>query len=135
MEEFKPIKAGVYSIENFIRDKDTITITNDEMLWKDFIFDKGGRGSISTSDTLFRQQYGRGYFVYQPDTIAEIINFKRNDGDTANIFVMKYKIVNDSTIELWGELRTDSVYFRLQRTERHFQLTEKQFHWISESNR
>jgi hypothetical protein len=105
------------------------------MIWKDFIFDKGGMGSINTLDTLFRQRYNRGYFVYQPDSVTETILFKRNATDSTNLFEMKYKIIDERTIELRGKLKTDSLHFQLQRSNRHFQLTERQFHWISESNR
>lgn len=133
--ELKPIKVGLYNIKTFVKNNDTIPISMDEMIWKDFIFDKGGMGSINTLDTLFRQRYNRGYFVYQPDSVTETILFKRNATDSTNLFEMKYKIIDERTIELRGKLKTDSLHFQLQRSNRHFQLTERQFHWISESNR
>lgn len=133
--ELKPIKIGLYNVKTFMKNNDTIPISIDEMAWKDFIFDEGGMGSINTSDTLFRQSYRRGYFVYKPDSVTETIIFKRNVTDTTNLFEMKYKIIDEMTIELRGKLITDSLYFQLQRSNRHFQLTERQFHWISESNR
>lgn len=133
--ELKPIKIGLYNIKTFVKNNDTIPISVDEMAWKDFIFDKGGMGSINTLDTIFRQRYRRGYFVYNPDSVTETIIFKRNEADTTNLFEMKYNIIDEVTIELWGKLKTDSLYFQLQRSNRHFQLTERQFHWISESNR
>ena len=133
--ELKPIRIGVYNIQTFVKNNDTIPISDDEMVWKDFIFDKGGMGSINTLDTLFRQRYRRGYFMYQPDSVTETIIFKRYETDSISLFEMKYKIIDERTIELWGKLKTDSLYLQLQRRDRHFQLTERQFHWISESNR
>ena len=133
--ELKPIKAGVYNIDTFVKNQDTITISDDKMMWKDFIFDKGGTGSINTSDTLFRQRYNRGYFVYEPDTISQTIKFKKQISDTTNLFVLNYKITDDSTLTLWGKLKSDSLYFKLNKNKRHFQLSERQFHWISEANR
>jgi hypothetical protein len=133
--ELKPIKAGIYNIETFVKNQDTITISDDKMIWKDFIFDKGGTGSINTMDTLFRQRYNRGYFVYEPDTISQTIKFKKQISDTTNLFVLNYKITDDSTLTLWGKLKSDSLYFKLNKNNRHFQLSERQFHWISEANR
>ncbi len=104
------------------------------MSWKDFIFEKGGFGSISTSDSLFIQRYQRGYFSYLADSVRQVILFRRYR-DTTPLFELQYKIPDDRTIDLWGKIRDDSVYFELVRTDRHFQLTEKQFHWISEANR
>jgi hypothetical protein len=134
--ELKPIKIGVYNIQSLIKNNDTIDIShNDKMAWKDFIFDKGGLGSINTLDTLFRQRYGRGYFNYQPDSVTETILFKKSQTDTTSLFKMNYKIVNENTLLVWGLIGTDSLRFELQRSNRHFQLAERQFHWISESNR
>ncbi|HET9055564.1 MAG TPA: hypothetical protein VFN30_01835 [Chitinophagaceae bacterium] len=134
--EMKPIKPGIYTIKTFIKNRDTVLVSlNDSLAWKDFIFDVKGIGSINTLDTLFRQRYRRGYFIYQVDSVKEIISFKKNIPDTASIFKMKYKITDENAMELWGKVRNDSLYFKLLKSNRHFQLTEKQFHWISESNR
>ena len=134
--ELKPIGIGIYNIKRLIKNKDTMSISkDDEMAWKDFIFDKGGIGSVNTLDTLFRQRYRRGYFTYQPDTVKETILFKKYATDSTSLFEMKYKIINEKSIGLWGKVRNDSLYFELLRSDRHFQLTERQFHWISESNR
>lgn len=134
--DLKPIKAGIYKIETFVKNQDTISLSmDDKMMWKDFIFDKGGIGSIHTLDTLFRQRYNRGYFVYEPDTVSQTIKFKKQSSDTTNLFVLNYRIIDDSTLTLKGKLKSDSLYFKLNKINRHFQLTERQFHWISEANR
>jgi hypothetical protein len=133
--ERKPIKVGVYDIKTFTKNRDTIAFSPDEMAWKDFIFDKGGVGSVNTLDTLFRQRYRRGYFVYKPDTLTRTIQFKKFESDTTSILEMKYNLVDEKTLELTGKLRSDSLYFLLKRSDRHFQLAERQFHWISEANR
>jgi hypothetical protein len=38
-------------------------------------------------------------------------------------------------IILKGKKAEDSLYVVLRKMNRHFPLTERQFHWISESNR
>jgi hypothetical protein len=38
-------------------------------------------------------------------------------------------------VVLRGKIRNDSVFVALRRQKRHFQLAERQFHWLSEANR
>jgi hypothetical protein len=133
--DVKPIKSGVYDIDTFILNGDTSIVTQNDFAWKDFIFDKGGMGSIATQDTLFRPRYRRGYFSYLPDSTKQVIGFKKFPADSVNTFELRYLMVNDSTLALWGKVRNDSVYYKIVRGKRHFQLAERQFHWISEANR
>ena len=133
--DVKPIKSGVYEIETYILNGDTTAVTLDDASWKDFIFDKGGAGSIATQDTLFRPRYRRGYFSYAPDTVKSTIGFKKFPNDSLNTFELNYKFFNDTTFAMWGKVRNDSVYYKVIRGKRHFQLAERQFHWISEANR
>jgi hypothetical protein len=51
------------------------------------------------------------------------------------VFTARYAMPDSSTVRLWAKLRDDSVYAELVRTDRHFQLAERQFHWLSEYNR
>lgn len=135
-EESTPIPIGVYNIKSLVKNRDTLRIAlHDDMAWKDFIFDTGGLGSINTRDSLFRQRYGRGYFNYQPDSASQTLQFKKFASDSTALFTMNYKFANDNTMLLWGLVGADSLRFELQKSDRHFQLAERQFHWISESNR
>jgi hypothetical protein len=129
------IQTGIYNIITYSKNSDTSEACIDQMIWKDIIFDKDGSGSVNTLDTLFRQRYNRGYFVYEPDTIARTITFKKYHTDSIALFKLSYNKLNDSIVTLYGKLQSDSIYMKIQRSNRHFQLTEKQFHWISESNR
>lgn len=135
-KELKPIKAGVYEVKYFVRNNDTIPqLSTDTITWKDVIFDKGGLGSVNSRDTLFRQRYRRGYFTYRPDSLNRTISVRKNAADTSSLFLMKFKQPDENTLVLRTKLRGDSVYIKLLRSKRHFQLAERQFHWISESNR
>jgi hypothetical protein len=50
----QPIEAGIYSIQNFRKNNVVQNISNDnKLLWKDFIFENDGKGSLNTGDTLF----------------------------------------------------------------------------------
>lgn len=131
-----PFKESVYNIQTFVKNNDTIPLlVNDTLQWKDFIFDKSGSGSVNSKDTLFRQRYGRGYFFYEADTIAQTIDVKRYPSDTTNLFTFEYEMPKPDHFKLWTVVRGDSIYMELAKSKRHFQLAERQFHWLSEANR
>ena len=48
---------------------------------------------------------------------------------------MRYELPDTNTIRFHTVIRGDSVHVELVRMPRHFQLTERQFHWLSEYNR
>jgi hypothetical protein len=136
--DLKPIKPGLYDVKTFVLNGDTIPpLLTDTLRWRDVAFDIGGGGSVNSVDTLFRQRYRRGYFVYKPDTVNKTLNFKKRLVTNAEIqlFDLWYEIPGERTIKLWGKVKNDSLYVELVRSNRHFQLTERQFHWLSEYNR
>ena len=131
-----PIEPGLYHITTFKRNNVAEPIANhDAMSWKDFIFDLEGAGSINTEDTLFRQRYHRGHFMYQPDSTRQTIDFQFSKTDPRPLFYLNYKKLDDRNLQLWGKVRQDSVFYELARSEKAYQLAERQFHWISEANR
>jgi len=95
--------------------------------------DNAVMGTIKTSDTAFRQIYGRAYFRYAWHSNTQSIFFKNFAGDTVARF--HCQIADSNTVILTGKRRSDSLYVVLKRSNRHFQLAEKQFHWLSEYNR
>ena len=132
-EIFKP---GVYEVSEFVVNKDTIPASiTDTLRWKDVIFEKNEMGSINSKDTLFRQRYGRAYFNFNRDTLLPVINFKKFQQDSTYIFSLHYQVIDSNNIRLWGKQRNDSLYIELTKSNRHFPLAEKQFHWLSEANR
>ena len=131
-----PIKQGVYTIKTFKKNNQLLpVVANDSLIWKDFIFDKGGYGSINTRDPLFDVKYGRGYFAYTADKLKQTIAFKITSADSTNLFVMNYKVIDSKTIQLQGNVRKDTLFYELVRNDKKFPLAERQFHWISEANR
>jgi len=138
--ETKPIKSGTYEVAAFAVNNDTVPpLMTDSMRWQNVIFEKNGSGSIKTADTIFRQRYKRGYFRFETDTLKHVINFKKLQTDSAMymgiVLTMHYQLPDSNTIQLWGKEKNDSLYVLLKRSNRHFQLAEKQFHWLSEYNR
>jgi hypothetical protein len=92
-------------------------------------------GSVKSTDTLFRKRYNRGYFAYGLDSASHMLYFKKRFDDKAYILLFNYAMPDSSTITLSGLKGKDSLHIELKRTKRHFQLAERQFHWLSEQNR
>jgi len=132
----QPFTGGVYDVTKYVINTDTIPpLINDTVRWQNVIIDLNGTGSIQTSDTAFRRRYGRAYFGYTADTIAYSINFKKFPDDSTSILSMKYQLPDSNTIILKGKKQNDSLFVELKKINRHFQLAENQFHWLSEANR
>jgi hypothetical protein len=133
-----PIHSGVYAVRVFAVNGDTIAPSfEDGIRWKDVIFDTRGRGSVNCPDTSFVRKYGygRGLFHYEADTVAHLLAMTRSASDQLVIMECRYELPDSNTVLLRGRLQGDSLYVVLQRTNRQFQLSEWQFHWVSESNR
>jgi hypothetical protein len=130
-----PVKTGVYDVISFVLNKDTIPpLITDTLRWQDIIFENGF-GSVKSSDTAFRRRYNRGYFNFVTDTVKQTIGFKKLTTDSAFIFFFSYHMPDSNSIILKGITRKDSLFVFLKKSNRHFQLAEKQFHWLSEANR
>jgi hypothetical protein len=133
-----PIHRGVYAVRVFAVNGDTIAPSfADSIRWKDVIFDTRGRGSVNSPDTGFARKYGygRGLFHYETDSAAHQLTITKSASDHQLIMKCRYELPDSNTVLLRGRLRQDSLYVVLQRTDRQFQLSEWQFHWVSESNR
>ncbi|MES1224355.1 MAG: hypothetical protein ABUT20_53160, partial [Bacteroidota bacterium] len=97
------IPQGIYSVESFAVNKDTIPVSlTDSVRWQDVIFDKGSLGSIKTSDTAFRQRYKRAYFYYSIDSTKHTLDFKKFQGDSLLIASFAYELPDSNTIFLRG---------------------------------
>jgi hypothetical protein len=133
-----PFRPGVYDVRRYVVNRDTLPATSaDTIRWRDVIFDNAGAGSVSSSDQLFWQRYRRGYFRYRPDTINHTVAVWKTSAirDSTFLFTMRYEVPDTSTIRFHAAIRGDSLHVELVRLPRHFQLAERQFHWLSEYNR
>lgn len=125
----KKLTSGFFAVDQF---KGNMA---DSLRWKDVVFEATNAGSIQTADTLFRQRYRRGYFSYALDSLKQTIAFKKFATDSTALFTLQYTMPDTNHIVLQGKIRNDSVIVGLKRQKRHFQLAERQFHWLSEANR
>ncbi len=134
-----PFRTGVYTVKRYMVNGVTVPATPaDTIRWEDVIFDNDVAGSINSRDQFFQQRYRRAYFRYKPDTAtrtAVVWKTSTIPGDSTFLFTMRYEVPDTSTIRLQMLIRKDTVSVELARTARHFQLAERQFHWLSEYNR
>jgi hypothetical protein len=132
----KDFSPGLYEVTRYVVNKDTMpALLTDSIRWKDLIIENNYMASINNNDTSFRKRYGRGYFNFTVDTLQPVIHFKKTSQATSDICSFRYSLPDSNTICLWGKQKNDSLFIELQRSPRHFQLAEKQFHWLSETNR
>jgi hypothetical protein len=134
-----PFKQGVYDVRRYVVNHDTVSAASgDTLRWRDVIVDGPGAASVNTGDQLLWQRYHRGYFRYRPDTLKHTVSVWKTSaipGDSTFLFTMRYEAPDTNTIRFHTMIRGDSVHMELVRTDRHFQLAERQFHWLSEYNR
>ena len=131
----QPVANGVYTVMVFTVNKKNLPDNGtDSLRWRDCIFENG-TGSMQTSDTAFRHRYNRAYFNYALDSATNSLGFRKKYDDSLFMLKFRFDMPDSNTLRLWGQQRSDSLYIELKRTNRHFQLAEKQFHWLSEYNR
>ena len=135
----RPLAAGFYDVRSYVVNHDTIAASaTDTLRWRDVIIDNGEAGSINTADQVFWQRYRRGYFRYKPNPAthtAAVWKISTIPRDSTFLFTMRYEVPDSTTIRLHTVIRGDSLHVEMVRVPRHFQLAERQFHWLSEYNR
>jgi hypothetical protein len=131
----QPVKNGIYTVASYrINGQEQQASVTDTLRWRDVIFENG-LGSVASGDTIFRQRYKRGYFGYSLDSAKHMLGFKKFFDDTKYFMEFSYSSPDTNTVLLAGLKGKDSLHVELKRIKRHFQLAERQFHWLSEQNR
>ena len=134
-----PFQTGVYDVRSFVVNRDTIRPTSaDSMRWRDVIIDSDAGGSVGSRDPIFWQRYRRGYFRYKADTAthtAAVWKVSAIPRDSTFLFTMRYEVLDSATLRFIAPIRGDTIRAVLVHVPRHFQLMERQFHWLSEYNR
>ena len=132
----EPIEPGQYHVELFVKNGDTIPESlADTLRWRDVIFDYDGAGSVSANDSTLRMRYGRAYFAYEPDSAGMTLEWRKSVWDSAVLVTFDMELLPENGMILHGKKGEDHLYLKLKKLKRHFPLTERQFHWISEDNR
>ncbi len=131
-----PLSAGIYDVMVHKKIGDTITANMpDSVYWQNIVFDRGYEGSIKTFDLRFRQRYGRSYFNFEIDSATKLLSLKRTAADAVFLVQFTYTIKDSVLVELHSYPRPDSMYVLLRKRTIPFPLSERPFHWVSETNR
>jgi hypothetical protein len=130
---YEALKPGLYDVSTQSINGAELLPT-DSLRWKDVALDGKRSGSMKTADTSFDRIYGRGYFVYDVDTAQRTMELRRMSNDNL-VASLHYIQPDTASIMLSGRYKGDSVQVMLKRSPHQFQLAERQFHWLSESNR
>ncbi|MDF2193751.1 hypothetical protein [Paraflavitalea sp. CAU 1676] len=131
-----PVPAGIYDVITQIRNGDTVTSRlSDSVYWQNIVFEKTYDGSIQTSDSRFRKRYGRAYFNIKYDSATQVLGFRRGFNDSTFLAQFTWHAKDSVWLELNSYPNKDSMYLLLRRRVQAFPLSEKQFHWVSETNR
>jgi hypothetical protein len=131
-----PLSAGIYDVIVHTKMGDTITLNMpDSVFWQNLVLDRGYEGSIKTTDSRFRQRYGRSYFNFEIDSSTKLLSLKRTIMDSVFLAQFTYHIKDSALVELYSYPSRDSMYLLLRRRTMPFSLSERAFHWVSETNR
>ena len=127
----KPPMYGIYEIENFIINNDTLPpLLNDTIRWRYIVIDKGDRGNIFKMQT---SSYNNMiYFNTETDTIKKELYFI-NYRDSVQTGTFQYHKTDSIHYHFKGLFKGDSIKLYTVRTdEKDFLLTNRGFHWINE---
>lgn len=129
------IQQGIYDVLLQVNSGDTISAAGpDSVYWQNIVFDIGNTGSIKATDSRFMQRYGRGYFSFAIDTFGHYLTMTPVSGGKV-IAHFSYQFRDSITLELNSYPKSDSMHLLIRRRIKPFPLSEKPFHWVSETNR
>jgi hypothetical protein len=131
-----PLSAGIYDVILHTKMGDTITVNvPDSVYWQNLVLDRGYEGSIKGADSRFRQRYGRGYFSFEIDSSKKLLSLKRSAMDSGFLAQFTYQFKDSALVELYSYPNRDSIHVLLRKRPMPFPLSERPFHWVSETNR
>lgn len=117
---------GVYNVENFVLNNDTLPpLLTDTSRWKRILFDYPNFTSIMLMDDKVTR------YDSEIDTLAQSIIFSPR-GDTINQYEFKYTL-DEQDMQLSGVLKDDTLKIDLNYYDiKRFGLFSRGFHWINE---
>lgn len=123
----KPPLYGIYEVETFIQNGDTLApITTDPDRWNKIIIEQPRGITIKLMNDDSR------YYTCKVDTSHQHFNFQIGKDTTENYKVAYFQPEPDVLV-LAGQLKADTLNIRMKRfDEKEFRLIKRGFHWINE---
>ncbi len=123
----KPPLHGIYNIETFVRNKDTLApLTTDTTRWDQLIVSYPGYAFIKMMNDSTRG------FAFSADTVEKKIEmFSYRDTTKKSNFV--YNFPQKNALRLIGKLNGDSVVIQMNKYDlNNFRLINRGFRWVNE---
>jgi hypothetical protein len=123
----KPPLHGIYNIETFVRNRDTLeALKTDTTRWSQLIVSYPGYSFIKMMNDSTKG------FAFNTDTAAKKIEmFSYLDTSKKSNFV--YSFPHENILLLTGKLNNDSVMIQMKRYDlNNFRLINRGFHWVNE---
>jgi len=123
----KPPLYGIYNVQTFIRNNDTLPpLTTDTARWSKLFVSYTGYSFIK-----FMNDSIKG-FAFTPDTTArKIVMFDYNDATKKSNLL--YSFPQKDVLLLTGKLNDDSVTIEMKKYDfKNFLLVNRGFHWVNE---
>jgi hypothetical protein len=125
-DEAKPALYGIYAVQEFIRNNDTIPpLTTDSTRWDKLLIEYEG------SAVLYTMTGQKKFVALETDTALKILTMYSYN-DTAHKYTLSYTFA-DSTLMVNGLWKQDTVSIRMHLyDEKKLLLVNRGFHWINE---
>ena len=123
----KPPLHGIYNIETFVRNRDTLApLTTDTTRWDQLMVSYPGYAFIKMMNDSSKG------FAFNTDTVAKRIEMF-SYGDTSKKSNFVYSFPRKDVLLLVGKLNNDSVLIQMNRYDlNNFRLINRGFHWVNE---
>lgn len=126
----KPLHYGIYEVESFVRNGDTIPpLLTNEFRWRRLIVERSDFALVyPMTDNVDNVLW----YEFKPDSLSSIIRINEY-GDSRAIDSLYYSIPNPSAFKLDGVLQGDTLSILFQKkTEEDFLLRNRPFNWVNE---
>jgi len=123
----KPPLHGIYNIETFVRNRDTLAaLTTDTTRWHQLIVSYPGYAFIRMMNDSTKG------FAFNTDTVKKKIEmFSYTDTTKKSNFA--YSFPHENVLLLTGKLNDDSVFIQMKKYDlNNFRLINRGFHWVNE---
>jgi hypothetical protein len=122
----KPPLYGIYNVQSFVRNKDTIApLTTDTTRWNKFVISRPGGARVRFMNDSSKR------YDFDIDTLKHTI-VMNTYADTINKAHFTYQTKKD-TLVLAGTFKKDSLHIRMTKYDlNNFILIKRGFHWVNE---
>ncbi|MHA3789092.1 hypothetical protein ACX0HA_12830 [Flavobacterium hauense] len=127
----KPPMYGIYEIEEFILNKDTIApMINDTIRWRYLVIEKDDKANIFTMQSAHYDDLQ--FFIPRADTLKKellLLNYQ----DSTQVAKLRYHKTDGKHYTFNGVFKGDTINLRtIRKDENDFPLMSNKFKWINE---